>query len=335
MPQSLQKPCVEWYHEQLLHPGITRTEETIRQHFYWKNLREDIQKHCRKCHKCQLTKKKTIAYGKLPEKEAEAIPWDKLCVDLIGPYKIKSNKIKGKEFELYCLTMIDPATSWLEIAQITNKEAITIAQTIELAWFTRYPWPQQIVFDRGKEFMGEFREMVTKDYHVKAKPITTRNPQANAIVERVHQTMGNMIRTFEIQEFESMEDGLKGIIHAVIFAIKSTYHTTLKATPMQLVFGRDAILNTKFEANWEMIRKNKQRRIKYNNEQENKKRKDYTYQVGQKVLVKTEQNRKYGKNPYQGIYEVTEVHNNGTVTLRKGAVTQTFNICMIHPYLEE
>ena len=67
--------------------------------------------------------------------------------------------------------------------------------------------------------MGEFREMVTKDYHVKAKPITTRNPQANAIVERVHQTMGNMIRTFEIQEFKSMEDGLKGIVHAVMFAI--------------------------------------------------------------------------------------------------------------------
>ena len=62
MPQSLQKPCVEWYHEQLLHPGITRTEETIRQHFYWKNLREDIRKHCRKCHKCQLTKRKTIGY---------------------------------------------------------------------------------------------------------------------------------------------------------------------------------------------------------------------------------------------------------------------------------
>ena len=85
-----------------------------------------------------INKRKAIAYAKLPEKEAEAIPWDKLCVNLIGPYKIKSNKIKGKEFELYCLTMIDPATSWLEIAQITNKEALTIAHTIELAWFTRY-----------------------------------------------------------------------------------------------------------------------------------------------------------------------------------------------------
>ena len=29
--------------------------------------------------------------------------------------------------------------------------------------------------------------------------INVRNPQANAIVERVHQTIGNIIRTFEIK----------------------------------------------------------------------------------------------------------------------------------------
>ena len=30
--------------------------------------------------------------------------------------------------------------------------------------------------------------------------VSTRNQQANVIVERVHQTIGNMIRTFNIQE---------------------------------------------------------------------------------------------------------------------------------------
>ena len=34
-------------------------------------------------------------YGKLPPKEAEAEPWDKLCVDLIGPYKIERKAKKG------------------------------------------------------------------------------------------------------------------------------------------------------------------------------------------------------------------------------------------------
>ena len=49
--------------------------------------------------------------------------------------------------------------------------------------------------------MGQdFRNMMTNDYGIKNKPITTRNPKANAIVERVHQTIGNIIRTFELQD---------------------------------------------------------------------------------------------------------------------------------------
>jgi hypothetical protein len=44
------------------------------------------------------------------------------------------------------------------------------------------------------------------EYGVKKKPITTRNPQANAIVERVHKVIGNIIRTFELQDNYLDED---------------------------------------------------------------------------------------------------------------------------------
>ena len=44
MPKSLQKRCVDWYHHSLCHPGMTRTEQTIRQHFTWKNLRGEVKK---------------------------------------------------------------------------------------------------------------------------------------------------------------------------------------------------------------------------------------------------------------------------------------------------
>ena len=49
--------------------------------------------------------------------------------------------------------MIDPATGWFKMREIPNKEAITIANLVEQTWFTRYPWPSQVIFDRGKEFM--------------------------------------------------------------------------------------------------------------------------------------------------------------------------------------
>ena len=50
--------------------------------------------------------------------------------------------------------------------------------------------------------MAEFIEMITRDYGVKKKTITTRNPQANAVVERVHQTIGNAIRTMDVYNQE-------------------------------------------------------------------------------------------------------------------------------------
>ena len=194
-------------------------------------------------------------YGHLPAKEAQANPWDVLCVDLIGPYTIKCGKHKKNLKPLWCITMIDPATGWFEMREILDKQADTIANIVEQAWFTRYPWPTQIIFDRGKEFMAEFAQMVQHDYGVKRKPITTRNPQANSIIERVHQTIGNIIRTFEMNKKTDIdeEDPWSGVLTATMFAIRATYHMTNQATLAQLVFGRDAILNTTFEVNWQYI----------------------------------------------------------------------------------
>ena len=194
MPTALQQQTIDWYHTTLCHPGENRTEETIRQHFYWKGMRDQVLKSCGKCIQCQFTKKKTIKYGKLPPKTAEADPWEVVCVDLIGPYLIPQKGTKER-LQLHCLTMIDPATSWFEIVAIESKEALEVANAAELTWFTRYPWPNQIIFDRGSEFMGEFTKMASRDYGLKTKPITARNPQANAIVERVHQTVHDMVRT--------------------------------------------------------------------------------------------------------------------------------------------
>ena len=39
IPKKLQTRVITWYHDTLFHPGETRTEATIAQHFYWKGLR--------------------------------------------------------------------------------------------------------------------------------------------------------------------------------------------------------------------------------------------------------------------------------------------------------
>ena len=332
IPATLQKRVVNWYHETLCHPGETRTENTISQYLTWVNLRKTVHEVCSTCHTCQISKRTKKKYGHLPEKEAEAIPWETLCVDMIGPYKIQR---KGKpELTLWCITMIDPATGWFEIVEVPTKRADIVANKIEQTWLTRYPWPQTIIYDRGTEFMAEFSKMVEDDYGIVKKPITKRNPQANAIVERVHQTIGNMIRPFSAHSNPNIdeEDPWTGILSAVAFAVRSTVHTTTQATPMQLTFGRDAILPLKFTANWAYIRERKQKEICRNNIRENATRKEHNYRVDDQVLIKTDQPTKFGADPYKGPYVITQVNSNGTVRVREGTVTDTYNIRMITPY---
>ena len=254
-----------------------------------------------------------------------------LCVDLIGPYTIKR---KGKSpLQLWCITMIDPATSWFEMKEIKNKEAPTIANILEQTWLTRYPIPQVLTYDCGTEFMAEFAEIIENDNGIKRKGITIRNPQANAIIERVHQTIGNIIRTFTKDNLDA-QNPWSGILAATMFAIRATYHTTLRATPTQLVFGQDALMNIKFEADWALIKDQKQKLINKNNERENSSRIAHVYKVNDKVWVKNLMKSKFNEEPWRGPGVVNQVNNNGTVRVTIGKVTDTINTRNIKPINE-
>ena len=53
--------------------------------------------------------------------------------------------------------------------------------------------------DRENEFLAECREMISNDYGIMVKAITSRNSQAYVILERKHQTISNILRTFKVQ----------------------------------------------------------------------------------------------------------------------------------------
>ena len=179
--------------------------------------------------------------------------------------------------------------------------------------------------------MTEFRKMVQDDYGVKKKTITKRNPQSNAIVERVHQTIGNMIRSFEVQNMDLDElDTWSGILTTVVFTAIITTHTTTRATLMQLVFGRDTILNISFTSNWKYIEGRKRKFIDHNNIKENTKRIPHIYEQGNLMIIKQPQNIKYGTNPFKGPYIIITA-NGSNVTIDEGKITDIYNIRQIKP----
>ena len=130
------------------------------------------------------------------------------------------------------------------------------------------------------------------------------------------------------------ENPWDGVLSATMFALSATVHTTTRFTPTQLVFRRDAMLNTRHEADWKIIKDRKQWLINRGNERENKNRKDHTYRVGDKVLLKNEWKTKFNHDACKGPYTITAVRDYGTVRARKGRVTDTYNLRNIILYKE-
>ena len=90
---TIQSYVLHWYHTHPLHTGMDRMKATIFQNFYWPGIRNVLRKEVTNCDTCQHTTWSNIKYGKLPAKEAEETPHNKLCVHLIGPYVTRKRDI--------------------------------------------------------------------------------------------------------------------------------------------------------------------------------------------------------------------------------------------------
>ena len=331
VPKPLRDRIIAWYHDYLVHPGKTRMEATIRQVFTWPGLKPRVEEWCRTCHSCQMFKKQRKKYGHLPAKKAETKPWWRVNVDCIGPCPVRT---PTKTYELRAMTMIDPATGWFEIARIINPNTDEAQRAFDSCWLARYPRPVEVGYDNGSEFKWLFAELCA-NMGITPKISTDYNPQSNAIIERVHQVLGNALRTFELEKRElDDKEPFEPFLTATAYAIRSTYHTTLQATQGQLVFGRDMILPVQFKANWASIALRKQERINKSNSQENQKRIPHTYKKGDKVLLELPGKVRKMSAPRKGPYDIIHVSTNGTVRIKRGAVIQRVNIRRITPYFD-
>jgi hypothetical protein len=93
--------------------------------------------------------------------------------------------------------------------------------------------------DNGSKFKLHFHALCDS-YSIKRKPTSVKNPQANAILERIHAVVMNMLRTAEINIVDSVKPSdIDVFLSDTAWAICSTYHTVLKAkaSPFAAIFG--------------------------------------------------------------------------------------------------
>jgi hypothetical protein len=144
-----------------------------------------------------------------------------------------------------------------------------ISTLVKRTWFSRYPRCQHIIYDNRSEFKLHF-EALCDSYGIKHKPTSVKNPQANAILEQVHQVIMKMLYTAEIDMANSVaHSDIATFLTGAAWTICSTYHTVLKASPGTAIFGRDMLFNIPYTADWNKIGDYRQHQTDLNTKCEN------------------------------------------------------------------
>jgi len=118
-------------------------------------------------------------------------------------------------------------------------------------------------------------------------------------------------------------------------------HATSRAKTTQLVFGRDALLNVSFKADWQHIKERQQKLITQNNKRENATQIPHQHNVGDIMTVDTGKQRKHCHDPNLGPCWIAQVCDDGAVQLVKvaddngKAVYETWNIRNVNPHSED
>jgi hypothetical protein len=335
IPDGMLDKLINWYHLSLTHVGMTRLKETMGTHFYHAKLDERIRQIVGKCDPCQKYKSGGRAYAELPPRHAILAPWHEIHIDLIGPWSFSVN---GVALHFSALTIIDPVTNLVEIVRIASKSAQHVGMQLENAWLSRYPRPMRCVHDQGGEFIGRaFSRIIQDDNGVKLVPTTVKNPQANAICERVHQTIGNTLRTMLLvnppNDILDANDLIDSVLATAMHATRASAHRSLmNRTPGALAFHRDMMLDIPLVADLITIQNSRQAIIDETLRKANLHRLNHDYAAGEFVLFKVFAPAKLEAR-WHGPYEILRVHVNGTLTIRLTAHTiERVNVRRLKPY---
>jgi hypothetical protein len=328
-------------HDTLGHFGFHKTYESIRNSYFWPNMRKDLEEgYIPSCVDCARNKSSTSKPAgplhplPVPDERCQSI-----SMDFIGPLPLD----EGHDC---ILTITDRLASDIRIIPTsTSLTARDLAVIFFDKWYCENGLPEDIVSDRDKLFMSTFWKHLTFLTGVKCKASTSFHPQSNGASERTNKTVNQCLR-FHV---ERNQKGWVRALPRIRFHIMSSVNKSTGYAPFQLRFGRSPrILPPLFpnppnpsqqHISAREVIENLQTdiadardnlflaKISQSHFANPKRSESPTYQIGDKVMLSTLHRRKDYKNKsqnraakfmprYDGPYQIVDVHHAAsTITL--------------------
>ena len=211
------------------HLGVGKTFDRILHHFYWPNLKQSVAEHCKTCHVCQMVGKPNQNPPKAPLKPIPVFdePFSKVIIDCVGPLP------KSRLGHEYILTIMCSSTRYAEAIPLRSIKAKPVGEALKL-FFTRFGLPKIVQSDQGTNFTSKlFRERLGA-LGITQVTSSAYHPQSQGALERFHQTLKSMMRTYCFDHSKDWDEGLPFLL----FAIREVVNESLGYSPFELVFGR-------------------------------------------------------------------------------------------------
>lgn len=149
------------------------------------------------------------------------------------------------------------------------------------------PMARKCIHDNGGEFTGwEFQKLL-EQWKIENTPTTSRNPTANVICERMHQTVGNVLRTLVHENKPRWQRQANDLVNEALgiaqHSLRCGVYTALGSSPGSFVFNRDIFLNIPLIADWQMLTEKREHQANENLLRKNLRRRKYDYEINQKV----------------------------------------------------
>ena len=175
------------------HLGENKTWKAFNRKYSTPQGRKKCQKIVRTCPECQLGKDYRTQHAPKGHINSPR-PWETVSIDVIGLLPVDG---KGNRF---IVTMMDTYSRYLIASPVRNHRAITVSRCLYEDMVAYFGAPRSILSDRGTEFTSQIWESLTSMLGTKIKLTSPYYPQGNAVIERSHRTLNNMLRAMLLEK---------------------------------------------------------------------------------------------------------------------------------------
>ena len=100
-------------------------------------------------------------------------------------------------------------------------------------FFTFVGLPKSVQSDQGSNFMSGVFQQVMHELGIKQYRSSAHHPESQGALERFHQTLKNIIRSYCFDTEKDWDEG----IHLLLSALRESVQESLSFSPFELVFG--------------------------------------------------------------------------------------------------